>query len=197
MTEEKAGGPKSRQQGPESTTEKGDQKDVLPSSKKPVDAYFALERAFPKLEDLLEPYEFPSLENSKDVIVALDTSALLLPFEIKSGNLPRLEEVYKRLRGESRLFVPGRALREFVRNRDKKLGDIVHALNERKRQVSYELPSKLLDSKTLEKANDAGPKKEYKNILGEMIEIIKGWRGNDPVTSMYRRILRDDALIDL
>ena len=99
---------------------------------------------------------------------------------------------------ESRLFVPGRALREFVRNRDKKLGDIVHALNERKGQVSYELPSKLLDSKTLEKANDAWiQREEYKTIIGDMVETIKRWRRNDPVTAMYREIFLEDALIDL
>ncbi len=103
VEEEKVGSPKSPQQGLESSTMQKDPKDTSSLSKKPVPAYFALERAFPKLEGLLQPYEFPSLKIAKDVIVALDTSALLLPFEFKSGDLSRLEEVYKRLRDETRL----------------------------------------------------------------------------------------------
>jgi hypothetical protein len=51
---------------------------------------FSLEGAFPSLSNLLDSYVFPDLD-SEEVVVVLDTNALLLPFEISQADLSSLE----------------------------------------------------------------------------------------------------------
>jgi PIN like domain len=136
---------------PGSTTPGKDEKVASSTNTKAADGIFKLEETFPNLQDLLQPHVLPPLK-SQDVIVALDTNALLLPFELKPGNLASLESVYERLRKEDRLIVPGRALREFVNLRDKKLANLVQALNNRKGNQQYELTLKLI---TVEQATKA------------------------------------------
>ena len=91
------------------THEKG-AKDITATTMRLAETLFDLEETFPNLPDLLQPHVFPSLK-SRDVIVALDTNALLLPFEIRPGKLGSLEKVYATLKTEDRLIVPGRVLR--------------------------------------------------------------------------------------
>jgi hypothetical protein len=186
---------------PGSTTPGKDEKVASSTNTKAADGIFKLEETFPNLQDLLQPHVLPPLK-SQDVIVALDTNALLLPFELKPGNLASLESVYERLRKEDRLIVPGRALREFVNLRDKKLANLVQALNNRKGNQQYELTLKLITVEQATKAASAAKtiqqaKHEYDEVITTIVDNIRSWRGNDPVTEMYNRIFCEVSLVDL
>src|SRR5688572_15261836 len=97
---------------------------------------FALEKTFPTPSDLLKPHKTVSADD-KNLLVVLDTNALLLPYEIKTGNLKALGDVFAALAKQDRIFVPDRVIREFARNRDRKLTALIDALETRR---SKELP---------------------------------------------------------
>jgi hypothetical protein len=168
---------------------------------KTFDCHFALEDAFPDISGLLGAAVFPSLKE-QEVIVALDTNALLLPFEISQGDLSNLENAYKSLAAQSRLIVPGRVLREFVNLRDGKLSDLIHALNKRKNNPSLDLPALLVDASQTEKIATVSKslieaKKNYDTAITSVVDKIRNWRGNDPVTSMYNRLFDKNSFDDL
>ena len=75
---------------------------------------FVLEELFPDVEELFKSHVVKPVTNG-DVLVALDTSAMLLPYKTSSGSLSVLGDVYNQLAKQGRLFVPARAAREFAK----------------------------------------------------------------------------------
>ena len=100
---------------------------------------WALEDVFPDLSELLAPSATFSARDD-DTVIVLDTNVLLLPFDVSKERLEQIEAVYRKLADEERLFVPGRVIREFLKNRDVCLAEIVRKLNEIK---SSEVVAKL------------------------------------------------------
>ena len=162
---------------------------------------FALEDTFPSAAELFEPHTAPSAADD-NVLVALDTNALLLPYEIKVGNLATLKSVYEQLSNKKRLWVPDRVVREFVRNRDLKLAYLIKALEDRK---SRELPAAdmppiletipAFDDATKSLRDLAEVRKKYVRAIDELISEMKNWRGDDPVIKMYSEILRSNIAV--
>ena len=154
-----------------------------------------LEDIFPDTESLFSPYVVPS-SSDETVIVAIDTNALLLPYNIGKDDLSALAEVYRQLSEEKRLYIPARCVREFIKHRDRKLAELIHGLNNKISRIGIvedALSPLLKDAdgyRDLEKAVSdmqiarASYSKAYKNILDQ----IKSWRGNDPVTSVYKGV---------
>ena len=59
-------------------------------------------------------------------VEAKDASALVVfDTNVVSHELPKLIDVYRELIRQERLFIPHRVIREFVKNRDHKLGEIL------------------------------------------------------------------------
>jgi hypothetical protein len=136
---------------------------------------FALERAFPSVEQLFESHGEISTANTT-VLVAIDTNALLLPYSFKAGNLGALKDVYKKLAGQARLLLPDRVVREFTRLRDQKLSEIIQALQDRRSEgYSGDMPPILESTKSfsavtasraeLDEAKQAYGKSDRKDIL--------------------------------
>jgi hypothetical protein len=90
---------------------------------------FLLEKLYPAPDNLFACSLVPSSAEGS-VIVACDTSALLLPYTIRKDDLSALEGVYRRLAAENRIYVPARCVREFIKNRDRKLADMLNALGD-------------------------------------------------------------------
>ena len=167
-----------------------------------ADDPFVLEKILSNAGELLKPHVSPPTTDS-NVLVAPDTNTLLLPYLFGAGDLKALSDVYKALRNEGRIFLPGRALREFVRLRDRKLAELIQSLHERKKgPPSSKLPlilegvsgfdDVLRDLNKLEEA-----RAELLKSLDHMIEKIESWRGDDPVMAMYSEVFTGDAVIDL
>jgi hypothetical protein len=118
------------------------------------------------------------------------------------GDLQALSDVYKGLRKEGRILLPGRVLREFLRLRDRKLAEIVQGLHDRKKGPSgSRLPLILegiagfADLKADLKAVDDARTALLKS-LSAVIGKIESWRGDDPVMAMYSEVSTEDAIID-
>jgi len=90
---------------------------------------FFLERVYPDPAPLFRAHKVASA-NEKSVLVALDTSALLLPYQIKPANVTEVGKAFDRLFGEQRLFVPGRVVREFTKHRDVQLAAVISDLKQ-------------------------------------------------------------------
>ncbi len=168
------------------------------------EAQFALEQTFPSAEALFHPYVVGTTSKT-DVVVVLDTNALLLPYGIGAGDLSALEKVYNSLATENRLLIPGRVAREFIRHRDQKLADMVKALNDANSRITSPLDSlpSLLDG--LEGHADlraaiellSNARKAYTKANSKIISGIRSWRGNDPVSTLYAQLFVKDRIVEL
>jgi len=111
----------------------------------------------------------------------------------------------KKFKDEERIFIPERVAREFIKNRDGKLADLVKALNDKKSRIS---PPELELSKLfqhMEQFSELGEIsknvneliKKYKSSYSKMVDDIKSWRGNDPITIIYSKIFDKSNMIPL
>ena len=174
------------------------------SEKPSSEGVWTLEEVFPDVRGLLLPSKRVSAADD-DVLVVLDTNALLLPFRVGSQELPKIEEVYRKLIESRRLFVPTRVIREFIRNRDRRLAeiaknlrDIGSATNSGGAEIAPLLEG-LPETKALVAATEKlkSARKEYLNAIAALVDRIRAWRGDDPVTSLYHKLFTSDVVIDL
>lgn len=165
---------------------------------------WTLEDVFPDVGGLLSPSKRTSAADG-DTLVVLDTNALLLPFRVGTQELPKIEEVYRKLIESKRLFVPARVVREFIKNRDVRLAEIAKSLRDRSSATNSggaEIPA-LLDNLEETKAVVAAAekltnaRKEYLSATAALVDCIRGWRGNDPVTSVYYKLFAKDVVVDV
>jgi hypothetical protein len=99
-----------------------------------LDVKIDLEEIFPKIGNLFDACVVePSSDSS--VMVAFDINALLLPYKFSKDDLSAINEVFRTLAEENRLFVPARCVREFINLRDRKLAELVKALNDKKSKL--------------------------------------------------------------
>lgn len=163
---------------------------------------FLLETLFPDAHDLFKPSGKASAID-KNTIVLPDTNALLLPYEINSGNLQHLATAFEKLATEKRLFVPERVVREFARWRERKLADMVQALHQKKQPPKKRDMPPILEGigiyteantryETLENAYN-----EYVKTLDGLVSQIEAWRGNDPVTITYEKLFNVKTIVKL
>jgi PIN like domain len=165
---------------------------------------WTLEDVFPDAGQLLSPSERVSAANA-DVLVALDTNALLLPFRVGKQELPQINDVYEKLISAGRLFVPARVIREFIKNRDGRLAEIAKGLRDKGSAVGgggVDIPPLLEGLQETQAVADAAAElkragKTYLNATSKLVDLIRAWRGNDPVTAIYHKLFRGDVIIDV
>src|SRR5271166_2401615 len=164
---------------------------------------FVLERSFPDTSTLLQPYGTVTVSD-ESVLVAFDTNVLLLPYKLGQKNLKELREAYDSLAKSGRLFIPARVLREFVRQRDQHLAELVKTLNDRASKpnpFTNDIPHLLEQNPAYANIKTAADKireatEDYNRACRDISNIVKSWRGNDPVTELYRQIFTDKVIVD-
>ncbi|MDG6094297.1 PIN domain-containing protein [Acetobacter sp. AN02] len=123
---------------------------------------------------------------------------LLLPLEFSKASVEATEKIYKKLAEKKKLVVPGQAVREFYKNRGRKLADIAQVLEtsiERAKTPVFEKSSPLLENDPdYAAAREAGKEyvrkgKELAESLSKVIQRLKKNIGDDPVSALYRRVL--------
>jgi hypothetical protein len=165
---------------------------------------WTLEDVFPDVDRLLSPSE-PVTAADDDVLVVLDTNALLLPFRVGKQELPQINGVYEKLIGAGRLFVPARVVREFIKNRDGRLAEIAKALRDKSSAVSgggVEIPPLLEGLQETQAVADAAAelkraRETYLDAISKLVDLIRAWRGNDPVTAIYHKLFKGDVIVDV
>jgi hypothetical protein len=165
---------------------------------------FALEDSYPSAHDVFVPSCVKDVKQG-DAIVVLDTNTLLVPYGIKQDDLTALQDIYRGLADAKRLFLPARVAREFIKHRDVKLADLLKALNDQKSRLK--IPEKRLspllegvpgyDALLTSQEGLVEARKSYDVKLTAMIDRVRSWRGDDPVTSLYRIIFTSSNIVEI
>jgi hypothetical protein len=174
-----------------------------PKSSSLAHTHHVIDEAFPDATVLLKT--FPSVANlAKKALFVIDTSCLLLPFDLKQEQLDDLEVVVKRMSSENRLFVPARALREFVRNRSAKMANAYKALSDAK-MPTFSLPFELSSSVLFTSAAFKGmmdsveklmaASEAYKKHIEDLKHEVRDWNCNDRISKLYEIALPADKII--
>lgn len=163
---------------------------------------FLLEDIFPDPVDLLRSSLVAAVADSA-VLVAIDTNALLLPYAIGKDDLGALAATYKKLANEGRLFLPARSAREFIKNRDRKIAELLKTIADLSSRMSVEgVVSPILEGLDgYDELKEAGQeladgRKAYLKALGRIRTGVTAWRGNDPVTTLYAEVFTGANVIE-
>lgn len=156
---------------------------------------FRLERCFEDASKIFKPNKV-ALASNQDVLIAVDTNVLLLPYTIRKDGLPTLQQFYQDVRSANRLFLPARVAREFISNRDTKLAELLKMLGDVKSRINIgeKKLSPILDgvegSDEMATASQAltEAKKQYTAALEKVEARVQSWSGDDPVTSIYNTV---------
>jgi transposase-like protein/predicted nucleic acid-binding protein len=168
------------------------------------DRVFLAEEVTPNVIEAFR-HDVCSIDNAVlNAVVVLDTNVLLLPYSAGGNSLKQIISVFRKLGAESRLVVPAQVLREFVRNRPVKLGELQQQLMDRlSRYASItKTPSPILEDtdeyKTIDEVfkRSEDLKKELKDATHALVDKIKGWGWNDPVNSAYREVFKDEQFLE-
>lgn len=154
-----------------------------------------LNETFPNSKRAFAPP--PSAFDVKDTaLIVLDSSALLLPYELEKLALPGIIEVYKKLSEQSRLIVPAQAAREFTKNRPRVMATMVQAIRDAAAHAGPALKKvgALIGHDEYEKVNEASislakQTQELRDAIIKLADSIAGSVGRDPVSLAYNEIL--------
>lgn len=177
------------------------------STEEPPPSDFAdesrLEQLFPDASSLLS---MRSTGTAADVNanVALDTNALLVPYDLEQDDLGAISKALQKLASEKRLFVAARSAREFISNRDKILAELVKSLNDANSTIKMpntKLPALLRGTQPCADVIEAieqlaTAKKNFNKANAKLVDTIKSWRGNDPVSAIYDKVFSSASIVE-
>jgi transcription elongation factor Elf1/rRNA-processing protein FCF1 len=156
------------------------------------DAATAFEHNVPEISQIIQEAD-----------IVLDTNVLLLPYGAGTESLKEIVKIFQELANEKKIFLPGQVVREFIRNRPTKLGDLQQQLNDK---ISRYQPIEKLNFPILEgnegysnlnsiiqKSTEL--KKELQAASRTVVQQIKSWQWNDPVTNAYKTIFNKSNII--
>jgi rRNA-processing protein FCF1 len=161
-------------------------------------------KIYPNASQIFQTALAPLQDIKNDCLFILDTNALILPYSTGSQSLTEISKIYSKLKKARKLFVPAQVAREFARNRPIKLQEIFQQVSRKRNSLpviaigSYPLLEDLAEYKEslkLEKEIKIILDK-YKELLGQVVNKVKNWTWNDPVSLLYREIFTPDLIIE-
>ncbi len=136
---------------------------------------------------------------SKGLIV-LDTNTLLTPYGTGRTTLEQIKKTYSKLILEERLVVPGQVAREFAKHRPEQLKNLYKDIGQR-RQIppvpEYHLLAELQEYQELRKADrDVDEALDARSkATTALLARVKSWLWDDPISELYRELLRVQSLL--
>lgn len=163
---------------------------------------FKLEGIFEDATQIFKPNKVKPA-SSADVLIAVDTNVLLLPYTIRKDGLPKLQKFYQDLRAAKRLYLPARVAREFIVHRDKKLAELLKMITDVRSRINIGETklSPILEgiegSEEMALASQAlsEAKGKYTKALAVVERQVEAWSGDDPVTSVYEAVFDAENII--
>lgn len=165
---------------------------------------FAASEAFPDAKHIFTSHLRPLAEIQEGCLVVLDTNVLLVPYTVASESLQGIEKTFRKLLKEGRLLIPSQVTREFAANRPRKLVELHQALSEKKSRSQtfaigkYPLLEGFEAFKELRRLEEDINRQisEYQKAFSKVIEIVRGWTWDDPVSSLYRDIFSEAVIVE-
>jgi len=168
-----------------------------------LDQVFLVEEILPDASGFFEdePQNIEAAIGDADIV--LDTNVLLIPYGAGASSLTQITNVYAKIKGLQRLYIPAQVSREFVKNRPNKLAQLYQGISDKisKLTVPESLSYPILESVDhFQELNDLiskleGLKVELKASAKKVRSTIKNWGWNDPVSQAYRPIFTKDIVI--
>jgi DNA-binding NarL/FixJ family response regulator len=173
---------------------------------KPQGAYdvFIANSIYPEADPLFAVHLKSPQEIREKCVVVLDTNALLVPYTIGKKSLTEIRLVYTKLAAEQRLVIPGQVAREFANNRANKLVQLYQQLSRKISSVPELHKGKYPLLESLDKYQEATHLEEeidillrkYRSTVREILDHIRSWNWNDPVSLLYAEIFSKGVVFD-
>ncbi len=165
---------------------------------------FIANSTYPEAEAIFRA-RIKSLQDIKeDCFVVLDTNALVVPYTISPKSLAEIQSVYQKLVGKSRLVIPGQVAREFAKQRANKIAELFQQLNRKvnglpqlqkgKYPLLENLPSYQAAIKIEAELDEI--LQRYKQSISDVLNHVREWRWNDPVSSLYSELFSKGVVLD-
>jgi hypothetical protein len=164
---------------------------------------FHLEERYPDAKNIFS-MALPSVAEIKDhALIVIDTNVLLLPYGVQPKSLKDIEETYLTLILANRLFIPSQVAREFAKNRGKELENLYSRIH-RKQNITVLSDNFMLlgdeptylDVLRLETEIEAKIV-EYRKAVKSVLNLIRSWKWDDPVTALYRKVGAASRVVEL
>jgi hypothetical protein len=137
-------------------------------------------------------------------VFVLDTNALLIPFTTGKQSLEEIRKIYTELAKQGRLAIPAQVAREFASNRTTKLTAVFQHLGAKRENIKlkateYPLLESLPEYQVLlkEEQNVQEAVKKFQVAVDKVLDVMRDWRWNDPVSSLYRKIFDGNTIVEL
>lgn len=166
---------------------------------------FIINKIFPNAKDIFTISGKSTSEIKNDCLFVFDTNSLILPYTTSSESLDEIKKVYTKIIQEKRFFIPGQVAREFARIRPEKIKEVFQQLTKSRNSIpvlgigKYPLLNGINDYDELfEKEKEINSLvKNYAKQLGKVIEHVKEWSWNDPVSQLYKSLFNDEVIYDI
>lgn len=166
---------------------------------------FISNRVFPDAKAVFSRKTKPVGDVKDDALIVLDTNALLVPYTVGKEGLDKIRDTYAAIKDQNRLYVPGQVAREFAKNRSKKLSELSQQFNQKMNDASppkkgnYPLLESFGEYQGLVELENQVDEllKTYRKSVKTVLDLIKNWTWNDPVSSMYSDLFAGDVVFDL
>ena len=164
---------------------------------------FIANSIYPQAEQIFSFHPKTLDEIKKDCYVVVDTNALLVPYNTGKDSLQQIDHTYRQLVTENRLIIPGQVAREFAKNRAEKIGQLFQQISNNASQNflplgNYPLLESLdqyQEAKRLAK-EIASLQGTYKKMVAGLLDHIREWMWNDPITVLFSELFASGAVLD-
>ena len=165
---------------------------------------FIKKSIYPEASSIFTFHPKPVEDIKEDCIIVIDTNALLVPYKIGKASLEQIQKIYSDLIQKSRLIIPGQVAREFAENRARRITELYQNLSRKKhikplQKGSYPLLESIpeyQEIKRLEKEIDK-QLNDYKEVINKVLDHIRGWTWNDPVSVIYGELFSENVILDV
>lgn len=190
--------------GPKDKSEQAQSREGKKSSRSQDYNIFIRHRTYPNAGAVFTVRHPPLSELAKDCLVVLDTNVLVLPYGVGKDSLETIKSTYQLLIKSKRLVVPGQVAREFADVRSRKLAELHQRLSKKRDGFSapvheeYPLLKALPEYTDLAKIEREIHEKAnlYRKALNALIERVRDWSWNDPVSELYGQLFDDSVVFD-
>lgn len=169
------------------------------------DQIFLHHNIYPDASEIFNIDIKPIEDIMEDCMFVVDTNVLLLPYTTTSSGFEEIRKAFSKLIAKNQLLIPAQVAREFAKNRPEKIKTLFQQLNVIKSKLhkpatgQYPLLESLVEYKEameLEKQIQDIQNK-YSKKINEILEQIKNWRWNDPVSLVYKELFKPEFIKEL
>jgi hypothetical protein len=167
--------------------------------------YTHLDRIYPDAESVFTFRLLPLAQIKNHAVVVFDANVLLVPYGVEAPALPQIRKAIETVTAQKRLMIPAQAAREFAKHRPAKIADACKRISGFISRVgepdslSSPILEPLPESAKVEEAREKLEiaVKEYRKAAGALLDRVKGWTWDDPVSQMYRELFVNGVVREL